>query len=58
MLILLNAIQYEKTSDTYHFLGHSLISWFSKNQNFVLLSTTEEEYIATSVAYAQIFWMK
>jgi len=46
------------TSDTCHFLGHSLISWFSKNQNFVLLSTIDGEYIAASVAYAQIFWMK
>ena len=48
----------KNTSDTCHFLGHSLISWFSKNQNFVLSSTTEAKYIAASVACAQILWIK
>ena len=48
----------KSTSGTCHFLGHSLVSWFSKKQNSVSLLTTEAEYIAASVAYAQILWMK
>ena len=41
-------------SDTCHFLGHSLIPWFSKKQNSVSLSINDAEYIAASVACAQI----
>ncbi|KAH9792990.1 Integrase catalytic domain-containing protein [Citrus sinensis] len=33
----------KSTSGTCHFLGHSLVSWFSKKQNSVALSTTEAE---------------
>ena len=40
------------------FFGHSLVSWFSKKQNFVSLSITEAEYITASVACAQVLWMK
>ena len=40
----------KSTSGTYQFLGHSLVSRFSKKQNFVSLSTIEVEYIAASVA--------
>ncbi|KAH9685823.1 hypothetical protein KPL70_014116 [Citrus sinensis] len=36
----------KSTSGTCHFLGHSLVSWFSKKQNSVALSTTEVEFIA------------
>ncbi|KAH9762390.1 hypothetical protein KPL70_000794 [Citrus sinensis] len=40
----------KSTSGTCHFLGHSLVSWFSKKQNSVALSTTEAEYIAAGQA--------
>ncbi|KAH9658404.1 hypothetical protein KPL70_023484 [Citrus sinensis] len=39
----------KSTSGTCHFLGHSLVSWFSKKQNSVALSTTEAEYIAAGL---------
>jgi hypothetical protein len=48
----------KSTSGTCHFVGHSLVSWFSKKQNSVSLSTTEAEYIAASLACAQLLWMK
>ncbi|KAH9689830.1 Integrase catalytic domain-containing protein [Citrus sinensis] len=48
----------KSTSGTCHFLGHSLVSWFSKKQNSVALSTTEAEYIAAGSCCAQILWMK
>ena len=48
----------KSSSGTCHFIEHSLVSWFSKKQNSVSLSTTEAEYIAASLACAQILWMK
>ncbi|XP_062104243.1 uncharacterized protein LOC133815415 [Humulus lupulus] len=48
----------KSTSGTCHFLGNSLVSWFSKKQNSVALSTTEAEYIAAGSCCAQILWMK
>ena len=45
-------------SGTCQFLGYSLVSWFSKKQNSVALSTTEAEYIAAGCCCAQILWMK
>ena len=51
-------VERKSTSDTCHFLGHSLVSWHSKKQNLVALSTAEAEYIAASLCCAQILWMK
>ena len=48
----------KSTSGTCHFLGNSLVSWFSKKQNSVALSTTEAEYIAAGLACAQVLWMR
>ena len=39
-------------------LGRSLVSWTSKKQNSVALSTAEAEYIATGACCAQILYMK
>ncbi|RVX11507.1 hypothetical protein CK203_015826 [Vitis vinifera] len=41
-------VERKSTSDTCHFLGHSLVSWHSKKQNSVALSTAEAEYIAAA----------
>ena len=34
------------------------MSWHSKKQNSVALSTAEAEYIATGLGCAQVLWMK
>ncbi|XP_070040071.1 uncharacterized mitochondrial protein AtMg00810-like [Nicotiana tomentosiformis] len=39
-------IDMKSTSDTCQLLGNALISWHSKEQNCVALSTTEAEYLA------------
>jgi hypothetical protein len=39
-------------------LGRSLVSWTSKKQSSVALSTIEVEYIATGACCAQILYMK
>jgi hypothetical protein len=46
------------TSDTCQLLGRSLISWSSKKQNSVALSTVEAEYISAGSCCAQLLWMK
>ena len=48
----------KSTSGTCQFLGVNLISWFSKKQNSVALSTAEAEYIAAGSCCAQILWIK
>ena len=44
----------KSTSGTCHFLGCSLVSWHSKKQNSVALSTAEAEYVAAGSCCAQI----
>ncbi|RVW98329.1 hypothetical protein CK203_034349 [Vitis vinifera] len=39
-------------------IGHSLVSWHSKKQNSVALSTAKAKYIAVGLCCAQILWMK
>jgi len=48
----------EKVSGGCFFLGNNLISWFSKKQNCVSLSTAEDEYIAAGSSCSQLVWMK
>jgi hypothetical protein len=46
------------TSGTCQFLGRSMISWASKKQDSVALSTTEAEYIVAGHCCAQLLWMR
>nr|GEV38032.1 hypothetical protein [Tanacetum cinerariifolium] len=46
------------TSGSVQFLGERLISWSSKRQKSVAISSTEAEYIALSGCSAQILWMR
>jgi hypothetical protein len=41
-----------------HLLGRSLVSWTSKKQNSVALSTAKAEYIAAGACCTQILYMK
>ena len=51
-------VERKSTSGTYQLLGRSLISWSSKKQNNVALSTAEAECISADSCCAQILWMK
>ncbi|XP_049379801.1 secreted RxLR effector protein 161-like [Solanum stenotomum] len=48
----------KSTSGMAHFLGSALISWGTKKQNSVALSTAEAEYVAAASCCAQLLWIK
>ncbi|XP_070018027.1 secreted RxLR effector protein 161-like [Nicotiana sylvestris] len=48
----------KSTSGMAHFLGSCLISWGTRKQNSVALSTVEEEYVAAASCCAQLIWIK
>jgi hypothetical protein len=48
----------KSTSGTCQFLGRSLVSWSSKKQTSVALSTAEAEYVATGQCCVQLLWMR
>jgi hypothetical protein len=47
----------KSTSETFQFLGSSLVSWSSRKQSGVAQSTTEEEYVAAASCCSQLFWI-
>ena len=51
-------IDRKTTTGTCQFLGNKLVSWFSKKQYSVSISTAEAEYIAAGSCCAQILWMR
>jgi hypothetical protein len=51
-------IDKKSTSGGCHLLGRSLVSWTSKKQNSVVLSTAEVEYIVAGACCTQILYMK
>ncbi|XP_057830956.1 secreted RxLR effector protein 161-like [Cryptomeria japonica] len=48
----------KSTSGCCFSLGSAMISWCSRKQNFVALSTVEAEYIATCVATREAVWLQ
>jgi len=46
------------TSGMAHFLRPCLVSWATKKQHSVAMSTTEAEYVATASCRAQLLWIK
>jgi hypothetical protein len=51
-------VDMKSTSETCQFRGRSLVSWSSKKQNFIALSTAEAEYVAAGSCCAQLLWMR
>jgi hypothetical protein len=46
------------TSGATFYLGDCLVSWLSKKNSSVSLSTTKSEYIAATTCCTQVLWMK
>jgi hypothetical protein len=50
-------LERKSTFGTSQFLGTSLVSWSSRKQSSVSLSTTEAEYVASASCCSQLLWM-
>ncbi|GJU01520.1 retrovirus-related pol polyprotein from transposon TNT 1-94 [Tanacetum coccineum] len=48
----------KSTSRGIQFLGDKLVSWMSKKQDCTAMSSAEAEYVALSVSYTQVMWMR
>ena len=48
----------KSTSGGHQFLGSSLVSWSSKKQSCVSLSSNEVEYVAAGSCCTQLLWMR
>ena len=48
----------KSTLGGYFYLGNNLVSWMSKKQNSMSLSTAEVQYIAAGSYCAQFLWME
>ncbi|XP_062080396.1 uncharacterized mitochondrial protein AtMg00810-like [Humulus lupulus] len=48
----------KSTSGGCFYMGNNLVSWHSKKQNSISLSTVEAEYIAAGSCCTQLLWMK
>jgi len=51
-------IERKSTSGNYQFLGEHQISWASKRQETIAMSTAEAEYISATSCCTQLLWMK
>jgi len=51
-------IERKSTSGNCQFLGENLISWASKRQAIIVMSTSEAEYISATSCCTQLLWMK
>ena len=53
-----NAVDRKSTFRYYFSLGSAMVSWFSKKQTCVALSTTDAEYIATCATSKEVVWLR
>ena len=53
-----NADDRKTTSGGCFYVGNNLVSWMSKKQNSISLSTAEAEYIAVGSCCTQLLWMQ
>jgi hypothetical protein len=52
-----SAVDWKSTSDYCFTLGFSMVSWCSRKQTYVDLSTVEVEYISLCVAVREAVWL-
>nr|GEZ60335.1 hypothetical protein [Tanacetum cinerariifolium] len=49
---------HKSNSGGIQFLGDKLVSWISKKQNCIAMSPAKGKYVALSVRFAQVMWMR
>ena len=54
----LGMLMTERVLRGYFYVGNNLVSWMSKKQNSISLSTVEVEYIAAGSCCTQLLWMQ
>ena len=52
-----SSIEHKSTSGYCFNLGSGMISWTSRKQTFVALSSTEAEYIPSSLCAREVVWL-
>ena len=53
-----SAINRKNTSKCCFSMGSGVISWFSRKQSYVALSTAEVEYVAACLASCDVVWLR
>ena len=53
-----NSIDRKRNSGCCFSMGSGVISWFSRKQSFVALSTIEAEYVAACSASCEVVWLR
>ena len=53
-----SAIDRKSTSGCCFTMGSGAISWFSRKQSFVALSTAKSEYVAACLAHCEVVWLR
>ena len=53
-----SAIDRKSTSGCCFSIGSGVISWFSRKQSYVALSTVEEEYVIACSASCEVVWLR
>ncbi|GKG13267.1 hypothetical protein Tco_0350227, partial [Tanacetum coccineum] len=58
MLTMRDVHTFKSTSGGAQFLGEKLVSWSSKKQDYIALSTAEAKCVSLSACCAQVLWMR
>ena len=53
-----NKIKRRSTNGSCHIIGWNLVTWISKKQGLIVLSTIEVEYISVESCCTQLIWIK
>ena len=53
-----NADDRKSISEGYFYVGNNLVSWMSRKQNSISLSTAKAEYITAGSCCTQLLWMQ
>ena len=54
----MNPRDWKSKSRVLIFFGGAVVLWKSKKQGIVTLSSTESEYVATTLAAREVIWMR